>query len=48
MIYKYGVTGELNGLGATADVTLVPAEDALYMFYADLNMGRIACVQLPL
>ena len=48
VIYKYGVTGELNGLGATADVTLVPAEDALYMFYADLNMGRIACVQLPL
>lgn len=46
MIYRYAVDGELNGLGAYADVVLVPMEDALYMCYAELNKGRIACIQI--
>ena len=46
MVYKYSVEGELNNAGATADVILVPAADALYMYYADLNKGKVACIEI--
>ena len=46
MVYKYSVEGELNNAGATADVLLVPAADALYMYYADLNKGKVACIEI--
>lgn len=46
MVYSYGVEGELSGAGVTADVVLVPTSDALYMYYADLNKGRIVCVEI--
>lgn len=45
-VYSYGVEGEISGAGTTADVVLVPTSDALYMYYADLNKGRIVCVEI--
>ena len=44
IVYSYGVEGELINAGVTADV--VPTSDALYMYYADLNKGRIVCVEI--
>lgn len=46
VLYSYKVDGELTNYGANADVVLVPTTDALYMYYADLNKGRIACVEI--
>lgn len=46
VVYSYTVAGELNGAGATADVVLVPTSDALYMFYSDLNKGKLACIEI--
>lgn len=46
MVYSYTIAGELNGAGVTADVALVPAEDALYVYYADLNKGALVCIQV--
>ena len=48
MIYKYVSPGTYTSLGVTADVLLVPGEDALYMIFADLSKGTLACIQLPL
>lgn len=45
-VYSYSVEGEISGAGTTADVVLVPTSDALYMYYADLNKGRIVCVEI--
>jgi hypothetical protein len=46
VLYSYKVDGELTNYGANADVVLVPTTDALYMYYADLNKGRIACIEI--
>lgn len=46
MVYKYSVEGELNNAGATADVVLVPSADALHMYYADLNKGKMVCIEI--
>ncbi len=46
MVYSYKVDGELSGVGVTSDVVLVPTEDVLYMYYVDLNKGRLACIEV--
>lgn len=46
MVYSYAVAGELNGAGVTADAVLVPTDDALLMFYADLNKGKFVCIEV--
>lgn len=46
MVYNYAVGGDLNGAGTNADVVLVPAEDALYVYCADLNRGKLVCIQV--
>lgn len=47
MIYRYSAdSNEFNNAGATADVALVPMQDALLMFYTDLNKGVLACVEI--
>ena len=47
MIYRYSAdSNEFNNTGATADVVLVPMQDALLMFYTDLNKGVLACVEI--
>lgn len=48
MIYKYVSPGTMTWLGVTADVLLLPGEDVLYMVFADLNKGTLACIQFPL
>ncbi len=46
MVYSYKVDGELSGLGANADVALVPTDNALYMFFVDLNKSKFACIEI--
>lgn len=47
MVYSYRYDGDLvNAAGPTADVALVSAEDALYVFYADLQKGKVVCIQV--
>ena len=47
MIYRYSAdSNEFNNAGATADVALVPMQDALLMFYTDLNKGVLVCVEI--
>lgn len=46
MVYSYRVEGELNNAGVTADAVLVPTDDALYVYYADLNKGKIVCIEV--
>lgn len=46
VVYSYRVEGDLVGSGVTADVVLVPTDDALYMYFADLNKGKIACIEI--
>ena len=48
LIYTYPSSGTVTYLGALADVALVPGTNELYMFYVDQQMGKIACVQIPL
>lgn len=47
-VYTYSApSGELvNSLSPVADVVLVPTEDALYIYYADLQKATIACVEV--
>ena len=46
MVYKYAVDGELNNAGVTADAVLIPTDDALLMYYADLNKGKLVCIEV--
>lgn len=47
MVYSYTYAGDLaNAAGPTADVALVPADDALYVFYTDLQKGKVVCIQV--
>lgn len=47
MVYSYRIDGELaNAAGATADAVLVPTDDALLMYYADLQKGKIVCIEV--
>lgn len=46
MVYSYTVAGGHSEAGPTADVILVPTDDALYVYYADLNRGAIVCAQV--
>ena len=47
MVYSYTYSGDLaNAAGPTADVALVPADDALYVFYTDLQKGKVVCIQV--
>lgn len=46
VVYSYSVAGDLNGAGAAADVLLVSASDVLYMYVADLNRGKLACIEI--
>lgn len=46
-LYNYSVgAGENNGYGPWAEVVLAPAEDALYLYFADLNRGVVSCVEI--
>lgn len=47
MVYSYRIDGDLvNAAGATADAVLVPTDDALLMYYADLQKGKIVCIEV--
>lgn len=47
MVYSYRIDGDLvNTAGATADAVLVPTDDALLMYYADLQKGKIVCIEV--
>lgn len=47
MVYSYRIDGDLvNAAGATADAVLVSTDDALLMYYADLQKGKIACIEV--
>lgn len=46
MVYSYTVDGELNEAGVTADAVLVPTDNALLMYYADLNKGKLVCIEV--
>ena len=46
MVYSYRYDGDLNGAGVTADAVLVPTDNALLMYYTDLNKGKIVCVEI--
>ena len=47
MVYSYRIDGELaNAAGATADAVLVPTDNALLMYYADLQKGKLVCIEV--
>lgn len=46
MVYSYRYDGDLNGAGVTADAVLVPTDNALLMYYTDLNKGKIVCIEV--
>ena len=47
MVYSYRIDGDLvNAAGPTADAVLVPTDDALLMYYADLQKGKIVCIEV--
>lgn len=47
VVYSYRIDGDLvNTAGATADAVLVPTDDALLMYYADLQKGKIVCIEI--
>ena len=48
-VYTYAAPATealVNGFGPTADVVLVPTENALYIYYADLQKAKISCVEV--